>query len=363
MSDVLRPEAAGALEAWRRRVSANREQAERLRESTPPRDFYAAVAPTSARIRAARTSRRSTCCARWRSRVRRGSTSAPAAGVTHCPWRSRQERHRRRAVGGHAERAAGRYGRARDREHRDRSVPISDARRPDVPTSRSCRTSATTSRRSAPFSTRSRPRRGGSAWPCSCRLRLPIWPSRSGHRSTGRRAFAARAQRVPRIAAGPPAPLRAAPVRARSADARRARGTAAVALSAALRHARYREGAAPRRAGARRGHEPRWALGAIVGAGASRDRHRGTRATRRPGGRHARSAGPHEHRAALEDPWAAEPAHLRLHDLSRAAAARQRRSLRRGGRAPDVRGGAHPRRRLPRPAGRVLRSDDPACAS
>jgi len=45
MSDVLRPEAAGALEAWRRRVSANREQAERLREGTPPRDFYAAVAP------------------------------------------------------------------------------------------------------------------------------------------------------------------------------------------------------------------------------------------------------------------------------------------------------------------------------
>jgi len=44
MSDVLRPAAAGALEAWRRRVSANREQAERLREGTPPRDFYAAVA-------------------------------------------------------------------------------------------------------------------------------------------------------------------------------------------------------------------------------------------------------------------------------------------------------------------------------
>src|SRR5215510_15797863 len=44
MSDVLRPEAAAALEAWRRRVSANREQAERLREGTPPRDFYAAVA-------------------------------------------------------------------------------------------------------------------------------------------------------------------------------------------------------------------------------------------------------------------------------------------------------------------------------
>src|SRR5256886_4153673 len=44
MSDVLRPAAASALEAWRRRVSANREQAERLREGTPPRDFYAAVA-------------------------------------------------------------------------------------------------------------------------------------------------------------------------------------------------------------------------------------------------------------------------------------------------------------------------------
>jgi hypothetical protein len=44
MADVLRPEAASAREAWRHRVSANREQAERLREGSPPRDFYAAVA-------------------------------------------------------------------------------------------------------------------------------------------------------------------------------------------------------------------------------------------------------------------------------------------------------------------------------
>jgi len=44
MADVLRPDTATALEAWRQRVSANREQAERLREGTPPRDFYAAVA-------------------------------------------------------------------------------------------------------------------------------------------------------------------------------------------------------------------------------------------------------------------------------------------------------------------------------
>jgi SAM-dependent methyltransferase len=44
MSDVLRPAAASALEAWAHRVSANREQAERLREGQPPRDFYAAIA-------------------------------------------------------------------------------------------------------------------------------------------------------------------------------------------------------------------------------------------------------------------------------------------------------------------------------
>jgi len=44
MADVLRPDAVTALEAWRQRVSANREQAERLREGSPPRDFYAAVA-------------------------------------------------------------------------------------------------------------------------------------------------------------------------------------------------------------------------------------------------------------------------------------------------------------------------------
>jgi SAM-dependent methyltransferase len=44
MADVLRPAPGSALEVWRHRVSANREQAERLREGTSPRDFYAAVA-------------------------------------------------------------------------------------------------------------------------------------------------------------------------------------------------------------------------------------------------------------------------------------------------------------------------------
>jgi SAM-dependent methyltransferase len=43
-SDALRPAVAEALAAWAARVSANREQAERLRESSPPRDFYAPVA-------------------------------------------------------------------------------------------------------------------------------------------------------------------------------------------------------------------------------------------------------------------------------------------------------------------------------
>src|SRR4029453_15728717 len=44
MSDILRPGAATAIQAWRERVSANREQAERLREGASPPDFYAAVA-------------------------------------------------------------------------------------------------------------------------------------------------------------------------------------------------------------------------------------------------------------------------------------------------------------------------------
>jgi SAM-dependent methyltransferase len=44
MSDALGPAAAEALATWRARVRANREQAERLREGEPPRDFYAAVA-------------------------------------------------------------------------------------------------------------------------------------------------------------------------------------------------------------------------------------------------------------------------------------------------------------------------------
>jgi SAM-dependent methyltransferase len=44
MADALCPPAVDALRAWRDRVRANREQAERLREGDPPRDFYAAVA-------------------------------------------------------------------------------------------------------------------------------------------------------------------------------------------------------------------------------------------------------------------------------------------------------------------------------
>jgi SAM-dependent methyltransferase len=44
VSDPLRPTAAAALRAWAERVSANRAQAARWREGTPPRDFYAAVA-------------------------------------------------------------------------------------------------------------------------------------------------------------------------------------------------------------------------------------------------------------------------------------------------------------------------------
>ena len=43
-SDVLHPLAAEALDAWGRRVRTNREQAERVREGAPPRDFYAPIA-------------------------------------------------------------------------------------------------------------------------------------------------------------------------------------------------------------------------------------------------------------------------------------------------------------------------------
>lgn len=45
MIDTLRPTAADALQAWARRVRANREQAERVREGAPSRDFYAPMAP------------------------------------------------------------------------------------------------------------------------------------------------------------------------------------------------------------------------------------------------------------------------------------------------------------------------------
>lgn len=44
MSDVLRPRAQDALDAWAGRVRANRDQAERFREGPPPNDFYAPVA-------------------------------------------------------------------------------------------------------------------------------------------------------------------------------------------------------------------------------------------------------------------------------------------------------------------------------
>jgi SAM-dependent methyltransferase len=44
MPDPLRPTAGAALAAWAARVRANREQAERVREGSLPRDFYAPVA-------------------------------------------------------------------------------------------------------------------------------------------------------------------------------------------------------------------------------------------------------------------------------------------------------------------------------
>lgn len=47
--DPLRPDEQAALAAWAQRVRANREQAERIREAPPSRDFYA---PMAARFRA-----------------------------------------------------------------------------------------------------------------------------------------------------------------------------------------------------------------------------------------------------------------------------------------------------------------------
>jgi SAM-dependent methyltransferase len=44
-ASALRPTAAAAQTEWARRVAANREQAERLREEAPGDDFYAPVAP------------------------------------------------------------------------------------------------------------------------------------------------------------------------------------------------------------------------------------------------------------------------------------------------------------------------------
>jgi SAM-dependent methyltransferase len=44
MTDHLRPTPRDALQAWAQRVRANREQAERVREGVPSRDFYASVA-------------------------------------------------------------------------------------------------------------------------------------------------------------------------------------------------------------------------------------------------------------------------------------------------------------------------------
>ena len=43
MPDILRPGREEALAEWSRRVQANREQAERVREGSPPADFYAPV--------------------------------------------------------------------------------------------------------------------------------------------------------------------------------------------------------------------------------------------------------------------------------------------------------------------------------
>lgn len=44
MPDALRPSASDALEAWGARVRANRDQANRVREGPPAKDFYAPIA-------------------------------------------------------------------------------------------------------------------------------------------------------------------------------------------------------------------------------------------------------------------------------------------------------------------------------
>jgi SAM-dependent methyltransferase len=44
MTDMLIPDPAAVLQAWRARVRANREQVEQVREDTPSSDFYAPVA-------------------------------------------------------------------------------------------------------------------------------------------------------------------------------------------------------------------------------------------------------------------------------------------------------------------------------
>jgi len=167
MSDVLRPDAASALEAWRRRVSANREQAERLREGTPPRDFYAAVAPDF-RANPRRTDEPALELLRALVRpARRGSTSAPAAAATPCRWRSwrRPSSPSSRPRGCEASFGPGSRSTGSRMSRSSPSAGRCGARRP--PTWPSWRTSATTSRRSARSSMPSRPRRAVSAWRCS----------------------------------------------------------------------------------------------------------------------------------------------------------------------------------------------------
>ena len=111
---------AAAADAWRPPgPSASAPTASRPSASARPRrrDFYAPVSSLFVADPRRTGEPALDALLATATGARRGSTSAPAPAATRCRWRCVVARgHRRRAVGGHAPRAADRDGGARDRQ-------------------------------------------------------------------------------------------------------------------------------------------------------------------------------------------------------------------------------------------------------
>ena len=210
--------------AWADRVRANRDQAERLRE-TQPSDFYAPVTACSSPTRDGPASRRSTRSWRWRRPTTAGSTSARVPAATRCRWRSRCARS---SPSSRPPACAGALRTGID-EHGDPQRPGRRRRWPDAldgwarcrrPTSSLIAHVGYDIEAIGPFLDAMEAATRDRASRCSRTAARPRWPTRSGRSSTARSASRCRPCRTSWSCSGPAAETRVEPRRALAADVR-----------------------------------------------------------------------------------------------------------------------------------------------